>query len=185
MLKRLFESYVLLSRWLLAPFLVMMTVGLLALMLKAGKKVYGLIPAFLTGGDEHLTLEILNLIEITLTGALMVLVTISIYENFISRVNVEEHADWPEWMGHIDFSQLKLKLLTTVAAISSVKLLEAFMDASETNDRDMYVYVGVHVTLVFTVVAFAVAERLSSHGPQIAEAPKLHDAPTQQNSAEQ
>jgi uncharacterized protein (TIGR00645 family) len=163
MLKRLFEYYLLTTRWLLAPFLVMMTVALAALMLKAGKKTIALLGILAKDESDHVTLEILNLIDVTLTGALLVLVTISVYENFVSRVSKKDFADWPEWMGNIDFSQLKLKLLSTIVAISAIKLLEAFMDVPETADRDLYFYMGIHLTFVVSTVAFALGERLSNH----------------------
>jgi uncharacterized protein (TIGR00645 family) len=175
--KRWFETYLLFSRWLLAPFLVMLTLGLVALMLKAAKRVFALLQLIGGSHEEHITLELLNLIDLTLTGALVVIVTISVYENFVSRVSPEEHKDWPDWMGNIDFSQLKLKLLSTIVAISAIKLLEAFMDVNEVDDRELYFYIGIHVTFVFSTLAFAIAERVSGHPSAPAgshEAPPEH-----------
>jgi uncharacterized protein (TIGR00645 family) len=166
MLKRWFETYLLFSRWLLAPFFVMLTIGLVALIVKAGKRVWGLVKLVADANEEHITLELLNLIDITLTGALVVIVTISVYENFVSRVSPEEHKDWPDWMGNIDFSQLKLKLLSTIVAISAIKLLEAFMDVAEINDRELYFYIGIHLTFVFSTAAFALSEKLAGHHTQ-------------------
>lgn len=164
MLKRLFEQYLMMSRWLLAPFFVMLTIGLVALFIKAGKRIGTMFQMIATSNEEHLTLELLRLIDLTLTGALVVLVTISIYENFVSPVSTDEHKGWPDWMGNIDFSQLKLKLLSTIVAISAIKLLEAFMDVEEINDRELLFYIGIHLTFVFSTLAFALSERLSNHG---------------------
>lgn len=66
-------------------------------------------------------------------------------------------------MGVIDFSELKLKLLSTIVAISAIKLLEAFMDVKHTSDRELYFYLGIHLTFVVSTVAFALAERLASN----------------------
>ncbi len=85
MLKRLFESYLLLSRWLLAPFLAILTLALFALMVKAGKKALTLVTLIVSGQDQHVTLAMLNLIDITLIGALVVIVILSVYENFVAR----------------------------------------------------------------------------------------------------
>jgi uncharacterized protein (TIGR00645 family) len=165
MLKRLFESYLLASRWLLAPFLVMMTADLVALMIKAGKKTYGLFTLLANGNEDRVSLQVLSLIDIMLEGSLVVIVTISVYENFVSRMSREQHGDWPEWMGAIDFSQLKLKLLSTIVAISAIKLLEAYFDVEELSDRDLNYYIAINLTFVFSTVIFAVAERLSAtHG---------------------
>jgi uncharacterized protein (TIGR00645 family) len=166
MLKRLLESFLLASRWLLAPFLVMMTAGLIALMIKAGKKTYGLFVLLRSNDEDHLTLQVLSIIDIMLEGALVVLVTISVYENFVSRMSREQPRNWPEWMGAIDFSQLKLKLLSTIVAISAIKLLEAFVDVGELSDRDLNYSIAINLTFVVSTVIFALAERLSTHPVQ-------------------
>jgi len=163
--KRLFELYLLGSRWLLAPFLVMMTAGLVALLIKAGKKTYGLVGLLLSNDYDHITLQVLTLIDTMLIGALVMIVTVSVYENFISRIPREQHGEWPNWMGAIDFSQLKLKLMSTLVAISAIKLLEALIDASEISDRDMNYFIGVHVTFVVSTLAFALSEKVSAHAP--------------------
>ena len=163
--KHLFEVYLLASRWLLAPFLIMMTAGLVALLIKAGKKTYGLVGLLLSNDFDHITLQVLTLIDTMLIGALVMIVTISVYENFISRISREQHGEWPRWMGAIDFSQLKLRLMTTLVAISAIKLLEALIDASEISDRDMNYYIGVHVTFVLSTLAFALSEKVSAHSP--------------------
>jgi len=164
MIKRWFETYLLLSRWLLAPLLVLLTFAQIALVLKAAKKAYGLIALFASDQADHIALTVLNLVDITLTGALVVIVTVSVYENFVSKVSPDDGRDWPGWMGSIDFSQLKMKLMSTIVAISAIKLLEAFVDVSETSDRDLYFYIGVHLTFVVGTVALSLAERLAGHG---------------------
>ena len=118
------------------------------------------------GEDEHVALTVLNLVDITLTSALIVIVTISVYENFVARVTTGDRRTWPSWMGDIDFWQLKMKLLSTIVAISAIGLLESFIDVRETSDRDLYFYIGIHLTFVVSTVALAAAERLAGrHGP--------------------
>ena len=163
MLKRLFESYLLLSRWMLAPFLAILTLALFGLVVKAGKKAWSLVSLLAEGQDLHVTLAMLNLIDITLIGALVVIVILSVYDNFVSRFSTEDHGDWPVWIGHIDFSQLKLRLMATIVAITAIELLEASIDADETTDRDLYFAVGIHLTFVFSTLILAAAERLSVH----------------------
>lgn len=172
MLKHFFEKYLLLSRWFLAPFFIMLTLGLVVLVIKGVKRLWGLFHFISSSNEEHVTLELLSLIDITLTGALVVIVTISVYENFVSRVDSKDHPDWPDWMGNIDFSQLKLRLLSTIVAISAIKLLEAFMDIPEMNDRDLYFYIGIHLTFVFSTLIFALAERISGGEHSGASPPK-------------
>jgi len=165
-MKRLFENYMFFSRWLLAPFLVMLTLGLISLMINAGMTTWHMMHTVLLGKKEEVVLELLDLIDETLTGALVVIVAISVYENFVSTVQDKEATGWPDWMGSIDFSQLKLKLLTTVVAISAIKLLGAFMDVSELADRDLYFYIAIHLTFVVSSLAYAVSDWLSGHRPK-------------------
>jgi uncharacterized protein (TIGR00645 family) len=112
------------------------------------------------------TLAMLNLIDITLIGALVVIVILSVYENFVARFSPGDHGSWPEWIGHIDFSQLKLNLMATIVAITAIELLEAFIDAAETTDRDLFFAIGIHVTFVLSTLALALAERLAGHEPR-------------------
>ncbi len=161
--KRWFETFLLASRWLLAPFLVMMVLGLIALVVKAAKQTYGLVGLPMGNHDEHVTLQVLGIIDVMLTAALVVIVAVSVYENFVSRISRETHGEWPDWMGAIDFSQLKLKLLSTIVAISAIKLLEASVDAPEVSDRDLNYYIWVLLTFVFSTLVFALSERMSTH----------------------
>jgi uncharacterized protein (TIGR00645 family) len=164
MLKRLFESYLIFTRWLLAPLLVLLTATQLALIFKGAKKALTLVILLANGQDDHAVLTVLNLVDITLTSALIVIVTVSVYENFITRVTTGDRRSWPSWMGDIDFWQLKMKLLSTIVAITAIGLLESFIDVRETSDRDLYFYIGIHLTFVVSTVALALAEKLAQHG---------------------
>jgi uncharacterized protein (TIGR00645 family) len=163
MLKRFFESFLFLSRWLLAPFFLMLAVGLVELLIKAGSHLWEATKHLFASDEANTTLLVLDLIDTTLTGALVVIVMLSVYENFVSKIDVDAHAGWPSWMGGIDFSQLKLKLLSTIVAISAIKLLEAFMDLHHVGDRELLFLVGIHLTFVLSTLAFAVSERLAGH----------------------
>ncbi len=161
MLKWIFESYLIVSRWLIAPLLLLLTAAQLALIFKGAKKAFTLVTLLANGEDEHVALTVLNLVDVTLTSALIIIVTISVYENFVARVSTASRRDWPSWMGDIDFWQLKLKLLGTIVAISAIGLLESFIDVRETSDRDLYFYMGIHLTFVVSMVALAAAQRLA------------------------
>ena len=158
MFKRLFESYLFLARWLLAPFSVMLTLALFALMVNAGRHLFSILLSIGSNTEDRIILELLRLVDLTLTGALVVIVTISVYENFVSGVSDANRTGWPEWMGGIDFSQLKLNLLSTIVAISAIKLLEIFMDVPKFEERDLTFYVVIHLTFVASTVLFALSQ---------------------------
>jgi uncharacterized protein (TIGR00645 family) len=67
-------------------------------------------------------------------------------------------------MGGIDFSQLKLKLLSTIVAISAIKLLEVFMDVPKFDARDLNYYIGIHLTFVISTLIYAFSDRVSISG---------------------
>ncbi|WP_424361655.1 YqhA family protein [Methylocystis parvus] len=164
MLKRLLEHYLFLSRWLLAPFFVMLTLGLFVLMVNAARHLLSILTSIGSNTEDRVILGLLGLIDSTLTGALVLLVTFSLYENFVSSVPATRRDGLPNWMGGIDFTQLKLKLLTTIVAISAIKLLEAFMDIPKIDDRDLNYYIAIHLTFVVSTVLFAFSDRVTISG---------------------
>ncbi|KAF2989774.1 YqhA family protein [Methylocystis sp. MJC1] len=164
MLKRLLEHYLFLSRWLLAPFFIMLTLGLFALMVNAGRHLISILTSLGSTSEDRVILELLGLIDLTLTGALVMIVTISLYENFVSGAPATTREGWPDWMGGIDFTQLKLKLLTTIVAISAIKLLEVFMDVPKLDARDLNYYIAIHITFVVSTFLFAFSDRVTISG---------------------
>ena len=114
MLVRAIEKFLFASRWLLAPFFIALALGLAVLLVKMGQAFYEFALHAWSGTESDAILGILGLIDLTLTGSLIVIVIFSGYENFVSRIDAAEHADWPEWMAKIDFTGLKLKLLSSI-----------------------------------------------------------------------
>src|SRR5215210_2509084 len=72
--------------------------------------------------------EVLTRVDLTLTGSLIIIVIFSSYENFVSKIDESTHKDWPEWMGKIDFTGRKLKLMSSMIATSAIQVLKAFMN---------------------------------------------------------
>ena len=124
MIIRVLERVLFASRWLLAPFYFALALGLLALLAKVAQRVYGLAVGFESLNEAGVMLGVLAIVDLTLTGSLIVIVIISGYVNFISRISAAEHRDWPDWIEGIDFSELKLKLMTSIVAITAIRLLE-------------------------------------------------------------
>ena len=160
MIRPSFEKMLFASRWLLTPFYVALVFALLALLAKVGMRVYNLATQFVGLGEEDVLLAALGIVDLTLSASLVVIVIISGYINFVSRVDIEAHADWPRWMADIDFGELKVKLMASIVAISAVKLLEAFMDVGHESDRDLGWQTGVLAAFVVSALLLAVADRI-------------------------
>jgi uncharacterized protein (TIGR00645 family) len=157
------ERILLASRWLLAPFYLALVLALLALLAKAGVRVYDVAMQFASLDEDSVLLAALGIVDLTLSASLIVIVILSGYANFIVRIDVEAHKDWPRWIADVDFSELKLKLMASIVAISAIKLLEAFMDVDRESDRALGWQTGVLAMFVVAAVLLALADRIG-HG---------------------
>lgn len=131
--------------------------------MKMGQHFYKLVPKLWEVSETDVLVEVLGLIDVTFAGALIVLVIFSGYENFVSRIAAGEHVPWPTWMVRIDFSGLKLKLMSAIIVISAIQLLRAFMDVKNVTDRELYWFAGIHLVFVVSAVMLALTDKLSEN----------------------
>jgi uncharacterized protein (TIGR00645 family) len=164
MIERFLERILFNSRWLLAPFYLMLVAALCGLLLKAGQETWHFVSHALTATESDVILGVLALVDLTLTGSLIVIVIFSGYENFVSRIDPGATEDWPEWMGKIDFAGLKLKLLSSIVAISAIQVLKAFMNVRNISDRELGWLVGIHLLFVVSGLIMALTDRISGDG---------------------
>lgn len=175
MIERRFEQIIFASRWLLAPFYLGLVVSLLMLLAKFTQEILHIIPHVLEMPEKDVLLAVLTLIDLSLAGNLLLMVIFSGYENFVSKIDVANHEDRPDWMGKVDFSGLKLKLIASIVAISGIHLLKGFMNIDRTTKDDLFWMVVIHLTFVGSGVLLALMDRLegSHHGAhQTTEASK-------------
>lgn len=159
------------SRWLLAPFYIGLVLSIVLLLIKFTQEILHFAPHVFEASESELILNILTLVDMSLIANLMIIMIFSGYENFVSKIDTAGHADRPEWMGKVDFSALKIKLIASIVAISAIELLKAFVNTEAMTDKDLAWKVGIHVVLVFSGVMFAVMDRISggSHGNDAGE----------------
>ena len=164
MIRRLLEKFLFSSRWLLVPIYIGLAIALVGLVVKAAQHVWHFGAHILSSTESELVLDALGLIDLSLTASLIVIVIFSGYENFVSRVDSQSHDNWPEWMARIDFTGLKLKLLSSIVAISAIQTLRVFMDMANQSDRVLAWNVGIHLSFVLSAVLLALSDRISGHG---------------------
>jgi uncharacterized protein (TIGR00645 family) len=164
LIERLLEQALFASRWLMAPFYVGLAAALLLLLVEFGRRTAGLFAHMFEAGGEELTVAILSLIDLSLMGNLLLMVIFAGYENFISRLDLEGHNDRPQWMGQVGFGDLKLKLMTSIVAISAIQVLESFMNIARLDNRELAWSVGMHLTFIVSAVMLAAMDRLGSNG---------------------
>jgi len=158
------EMLIFASRWILAPFYLGLAISLIVLLIKFAGELFHIATHAFTATESEVILGVLALVDLTLTGSLLVIVIFSGYENFVSKIDHSGHKDWPEWMGTIDFSGLKLKLLSSIVAISAIQLLKQFMSIQNISEREIFWLVVIHVVFVVSSVLLALSDRISGHG---------------------
>jgi len=166
------ETVLFSSRWLLTFFYLGLAIALVALVVKAGQHVAHLIGHLVEASEATIILDVLGLIDLSLTGSLVVLVIFSGYENFVMRIDPTEHADWPSWMTTIDFAGLKLKLISSIVAISAIHLLGGFMEIDSRSDRSLMWSTGIVLTFTVCALLMALTERFNGHAPADHSAPE-------------
>src|SRR6266853_5830373 len=161
--ERGFESLLFNSRWLMAPFYFGLVVSLAVLLFKFCAVLWEFIVHAPGAKEADIILGVLSLIDVSLTGNLILIVVFSGYENFVSRIDPGGHPDWPEWMTKVDFGALKQKLLASIVAISAIQVLKAFMNIDAAFDATKMVWlVGVHLVFVISAFMLAMSDRWSS-----------------------
>src|SRR4029079_11354074 len=141
------------------------------LLIKFAQEIFHLAQKALIASESDVILGVLTLVDLSLTGSLLLIVIFSGCENFVSKIDHTADRNWPEWMGSIDFTALKIKLLGSIVAISAIQLLKQFMAVKTASDRDLMWYVGIHLVFVVSSVLLALSDRLGgeikskSHGP--------------------
>lgn len=124
-------------------------------------------PQVLTMTAEKGILTILTLIDLSLAANLLLIVLFSGYENFVSKLEIGDTADRPDWMGTVDFSGLKMKLIASIVAISGIHLLKVFMSLGKPGTESIAEgtlrwMVIIHVTFVVSGVLLALMDWLAS-----------------------
>ena len=154
------ESWVFRSRWLLAPFFIGLLLAIIALLIKFVKSLAILAMDMFTLSGDDMIISILTLVDSALIASLLLIIGFSGYENFVSKIGVGDHEDRPAWMGKVGFSDLKIKLMGAIVAISAVELLKAFINVDQFTREELAWKVGIHVAFVVSGVLFAVTDRI-------------------------
>jgi uncharacterized protein (TIGR00645 family) len=162
-MEKLIEKFMYQSRWMLAPVYIGLSLTLIALAIKFFQELLHVVPILFEMAEADLVLVILSLIDLALVGGLIVMVMLSSYENFVSRLDIDESTEKLSWLGTMDAASLKAKVASSIVAISSIHLLKLFMNAANTpNDKLMW-YVLIHMTFVASAFAMGYLDKLTKH----------------------
>jgi len=160
MIEKIIEYCIYASRWLLAPVYLGMSLALMALSVKFFQELYHFIPHILDMSESELILQLLTFIDLSLVGSLTIIVMFSGYDNFVSQLDISEGTEKLSWLGTHDYGSLKMKVASSIVAISSIHLLKVFMNIEQSNADNMLWYVVVHLTFVLSAFLMGYLEKL-------------------------
>lgn len=166
---RFIERVLFVSRWLLVPMYLGLAGALFFLVYTFGAEFFHVAFGIVRLGERKVMLSVLSLIDIVLVANLLLMVILSGYENFVSKIEVAAGSERPAWMGELDFSGLKLKLFGSIVAVAAVDLLGAFMNVAQFTSEQLAWKIGIQITLVLCGVLFAVMDRIAAQTRRIEE----------------
>ena len=110
--------------------------------------------------ETVIMLVVLALIDVVMISNLLIMVIVGGYETFVSRMNLENHPDQPEWLSHVNASVLKVKLATAIIGISSIHLLKTFINAANYSEKVLLWQTVIHVVFLLSAMAIAYTDKL-------------------------
>ena len=165
------ESGIFISRRLLAPIYIILCFALAIITFKVIQHFVLTLPAIVDMKLKDTLMFVLQIVDMALIGNLVLMMIFAGYENFVSKIDAARNSpDKPDWMGQVDFSGLKLKLVASIVAISGINLLEAFMSIGYTNDygelivsdRQIQWMIIVHIVFIVSGVLLALMDFIAS-----------------------
>lgn len=162
--ERVIERGLFASRWLMAPMYIGLVGALIILLIGFMQELFHFFLAIPNLNQSDLILGVLSLIDLSLAGNLLLIVIFSGYENFVSKMDMSDQPDQPEWKGTVDFASLKLKLIASIVAISGIHLLKVFMDVKKIDETQIFWMVVIHLVFVASGVLLALMDYISVCG---------------------
>ena len=168
-LEILVERIILASRWLLVAFYFGLGLALVFYAATFGMKLWEFGTKLLVIDETEAILKVLGLIDAALIASLVVMVIISGYENFVSRFDDDGEV---HWLGQIDAGSLKIKVASTIVAISSIHLLQIFLNVPSYTNEHIFWYTVLHITFIVSALFLALIDKISKK-PQKISGPDL------------
>ena len=148
------------SRWLQAPLYLGLIVAQAVYVFHFMVELTHLVTAASKISEAEIMLIVLGLIDVVMIANLLIMVIIGGYETFVSRLNLKEHPDQPEWLSHVNAATMKIKLSMALIGISSIHLLKTFINAENMTEATMKWQVIIHVVFIISAVAMAYTDRI-------------------------
>ncbi len=160
---RALPRWIFMSRWLQAPLYLGLVVAQGIYVWQFWKELIhliGMMAVEKSVTETELMLIVLGLIDVVMISNLLIMVIVGGWETFVSRLDLKNHPDQPEWLSHVNAGVLKVKLATAIIGISSIHLLKTFINAPSMDDSTMLWQTVIHLAFVVSALAIAYTEKL-------------------------
>ncbi|MFC0400137.1 TIGR00645 family protein [Paraburkholderia rhizosphaerae] len=146
------------SRWILAPIYVGLALSLLMLLVKFAQEFWEMASGLVASSSDDVILGVLSLIDLSLMANLLLMIIFGGYQNFVSKLELDGHVDTPDWIGNVGFSDIKLKLMASIVAISAIEVLQGFLTIEQVGTRTVMWGMAVHMTFVVSALLLALMD---------------------------
>jgi uncharacterized protein (TIGR00645 family) len=157
---RFIEKLIFASRWIQAPLYLGLIVAQAAYVYRFMVELAHLVTKAGSLSESDMVLIILGLIDVVMVANLLIMIIVGGYETFVSRLELDDHPDQPEWLSHVNAGVLKVKLATALIGISSIHLLKSFINAANLPDRALMWQVIIHVAFLVSALAVAYTDKV-------------------------
>lgn len=157
------------SRWLQAPLYLGLIVAQGVYVFLFMKELVHLVAEANTFTEAEIMLIVLGLIDVVMIANLLIMVIIGGYETFVSRLNLKEHPDQPQWLSHVNATTMKIKLAMALIGISSVHLLKTFINADQMEVSTIKWQVIIHLTFILSAIAMAITDYIMNKSIAISQ----------------
>jgi len=151
------------GRFLLVVFFLGLIWGLVLFAARFVGKLWELTTGLWGKSETEMLIEVLHLVDSALVASLVVMVALSSYDSLVDRLKREADEQEMRWVSRTDHGNLKIKVATAMVAISSIHLLQVFLQADHQDAQTIMWRVVIHVVFLFGAVLLGVLDRVSHH----------------------
>lgn len=156
------ERLIFWSRWLLLPFYLGLCLALVAYFFSFTGELVSVFQNIGVWSKNDMLLSVLKLVDAVLVASLVIMVVISGYENMISRLDIDAERHGISWLGKLDTGTLKVKVAASIVAISSIHLLQAFLNVQSLSNDNLMWLVIIHLTFVVSAMLLAFLDKMAA-----------------------
>lgn len=156
----IFEKIIFASRWLQAPLYAGLIIGGVLYAYKFLVELVHICSDINNITEVELMLGVLTLVDITMVANLLIMVIIGGYSTFVSKMEIDNHEDKPEWLSKVDAGTLKVKLSGSLVGVSGIHLLQTFINIQNHEKEHVILQIVIHAVFLISSITLALTEKI-------------------------